>query len=380
MLFDLTADQEFLRDTTARFLADRVPTGTLRQLRDDPAGYDHEYWRRGAALGWVSLLVDEDHGGGSITDRPLVDASLLAFEFGRHAAPGPFLPCNVVAGALGASPTVAGAGLLAGLLDGTAVAGWAYAEGHPAGHLPAALELEIRIDGVEAVVHGTKRPVESAAQAGHLLVTGRTGDGLTQVLVPADAPGVSVVPMQSMDLTRRFAKVTFDQVRVPAAHVLGEPGGAGAQVARQLRQALVLTCAESVGALQTGFDLTTEWAFDRYSFGRPLASYQALKHRFADMKTWLEASHAIADAAAVAVADDAPDADELVSVAKAFVGDYGAELLHDCVQLHGGIGVTFEHDLHLYLRRVTLDRALLGTPADHRRLVTDILERREAAA
>jgi alkylation response protein AidB-like acyl-CoA dehydrogenase len=379
MLFDLTADQEFLRETTARFLVDQVPPSRLRALRNDPVGYDPDYWRRGAELGWTSLLVADRHGGGSISGQALVDATLLAHEFGRHAAPGPMLPCNLVAGALSATPSEPGIALLDGLLRGTAVAGWCFAEGHVAGHLPGGLTTEIHIDGAEAVVEGVKRPVESAASASHLLVTGRTGSGLTQVLVPADAPGLSVTPMRSLDLTRRFCSVTFEQVRVPVSAVLGPPGGAGAHVADQLRQGLVLLCAESVGAIQAGFDMTSEWAFDRYSFGRPLASYQALKHRFADMKTSLEAAHGITDAAAAAVADDADEADELVSVAKAFVGEYGAEVLHDCVQLHGGIGVTFEHDLHLFLRRLTLDRALLGTPADHRLRIADLLEKREAA-
>jgi alkylation response protein AidB-like acyl-CoA dehydrogenase len=126
--------------------------------------------------------------------------------------------------------------------------------------------------------------------------------------------------------------------------------------------------------MQRAFDMTVEWAFDRYTFGRPLASYQALKHRFADLKSWLEAGHAISDAAAAAVQARSPEARELVSVAKAFIGDYGGELVHECVQLHGGIGVTFEHDLHLFVRRLTVDRALLGTPADHRQRITDIIE------
>ena len=161
--------------------------------------------------------------------------------------------------------------------------------------------------------------------------------------------------------------------------MVGEVGGADDQVERQLQLAIVLLDAESVGAMQTAFDTTVEWAFDRYSFGRPLASYQELKHRFADMKTWLEASHAISDAAAEAVAARIPDAAELVSVAKAYIGDYGAELMQDCVQIHGGIGVTFEHDLHLFLRRLTLDRALYGTPAEHRERITTILEQGHAA-
>lgn len=131
--------------------------------------------------------------------------------------------------------------------------------------------------------------------------------------------------------------------------------------------------------MQAAFDMTVEWAFDRYSFGRPLASYQALKHRFADMLTWLEASHAIADAAAGAVEARAPDAGELVSVAKAFIGDYGAELLQECVQLHGGIGVTFEHDVHLFLRRFTVNRTLAGTPADHRQHLATMLDQQEGS-
>jgi alkylation response protein AidB-like acyl-CoA dehydrogenase len=126
--------------------------------------------------------------------------------------------------------------------------------------------------------------------------------------------------------------------------------------------------------------MTLEWAFDRYSFGRPLASYQALKHRFAHMATWLQASHAISDEAARAVADGRPDAGELVSAAKAYIGDYGAELLQDCVQLHGGIGVTFEHDLHLFLRRLTLTRGLFGTPDAHRRRLAQFIAHTEVRA
>jgi alkylation response protein AidB-like acyl-CoA dehydrogenase len=126
--------------------------------------------------------------------------------------------------------------------------------------------------------------------------------------------------------------------------------------------------------------MTVEWATDRYSFGRPLASYQALKHRFADMRSWLEASHGVSDAAAAAVVAGAPTAAEVVSAAKAFVGEYGGELLQDCVQMHGGIGVTFDHDLHLFLRRHTVNRALYGTPAEHRLRLADLVRRREAAA
>jgi len=379
MRLDLSSDQEFFRDTTARFLKELVPVGEVRRLRDEPAGFDADYWRRGADLGWTSLLVGEEHGGGSISGQGLVDLTLVAHEFGRHAAPGPLVTTNVVAAALSDESGGDHAELLAGLLAGTSIASWGLGEPRPHNRL-GDVALEIRADGSEVVVHGVKRPVESADRSSHLLVTGRSGGQLTQVLVPTGLDGITIEPMRTVDLTRRFHEVRFDEVRVPADAVLGELGGARDQVERQLQLALVIACAESVGAMQLAFEMTVEWAFDRYSFGRPLASYQELKHRFADMKTWLEAGHAITDSAAEAVASGSPDAAELVSAAKAFIGEYGAELMHDCVQIHGGIGVTFEHDLHLYLRRLTVDRALYGTPAEHRQRITAIVaEGRDAA-
>jgi alkylation response protein AidB-like acyl-CoA dehydrogenase len=292
VLLALSTDQEVLRDSTARYLDDQVPPKQLRHLRDDPSGFEEKYWRRGAELGWTSLLVEEEHGGGSVSGQGLVDLTLLAFEFGRRAAPGPLVPTNVVAAALSASATETGAtdahtAVLAGLLSGESVAAWCFAEPRPHERL-GTVTLDIAPDGDDLVLNGVKRPVESASMADHLLVTGRTGEGLTQVLVPTAASGVSITPMKSVDLTRRFSVVTFDGVRVPTNAALGEVAGADIQVERQLQLALAIQNAEAVGAMQAAFDMTVGWAFDRYSFGRPLASYQALKHRFADMKSCLE--------------------------------------------------------------------------------------------
>lgn len=358
MLVQLSEQQEFFRDTTARFLTEQVPTAELRRLRDDATGFEEKYWRQGADLGWTTLLVSEEHGGGSLSGDGVVDLSLVAFEFGRHAAPGPLVPANLVAAAL--SDAGSYLEVLTDLLSGHTVAAWCDG-------------VEIERDGAAIVVRGRARPVDAAVAARHVLVT----DGTTQVLVPAGTAGVTVHPMHSLDLTRRLATVDFAEVRVPIETAVGEIGGATAAVRRQRLLALVMVTAESVGAMQAGFDMTVAWAFDRYSFGRPLASYQALKHRFADMLAWLEAAHAISDQAAVAVAAGAPDAEELASAAKAFIGKYGTELLQECVQLHGGIGFTFEHDLHLYVRRHTVNTAMYGTPAEHRQRLTDLIESRE---
>ncbi|MBM3658149.1 MAG: acyl-CoA dehydrogenase [Actinobacteria bacterium] len=378
MRWELTSDQQFFRETTARFLEDQVPVATLRALRDDPLGAPPDYWRRGAELGWTSLLVGERLGGGSISDAGLVDLTLVAHEFGRHAAPGPLTTANVAVAALAAAGD-AHAAAVAAVVAGESVVSWAYGEPIPHDGF-GTVTLEVRDDGDSVVVAGVKRPVEAATQADAFLVTGRSGDGLTQVLVPADAVGVAITPLTTVDLTRRCGTVSFADVRLPASAVVGEMGGAAEQVEHQVRLASVLCAAETTGAMQRAFEMTVEWAFERYSFGRPLASYQALKHRFADMKMWLEASHAASDAAADAVAEGAVDAAARASAAKAYTGDQGSELAHECVQLHGGIGVTFEHDLHLFLRRITLNRSLYGTPADHRQRLAALLIAREEAA
>jgi alkylation response protein AidB-like acyl-CoA dehydrogenase len=352
---ELSDDQEFFRSTTRKFLTTECPITTVRALEADPAGFTADYWQRGAALGWTSLLVPDADGGGSLSEHGLLDLVLVAEEMGRLVSPGPLVPVSIVASALAdAGTTEQRAAVLPGLLDGTAVAAWCG---------PAAVDAAPR-DGGFALT-GTASAVEAAAQADHLLVAVRTEVGLTQVLVPADADHLTVTPLGGLDLVRRFAEVRFDEVVVPEAAVVGTVGGAAEAIERQLQIAAVLQCAETVGAMDRVFEMTLEYLGDRYSFGRPLSSYQALKHRVADDKVWLEACHAIATGAARAVATHADDAGELVSAAKAWIGPHATELIQDCVQLHGGIGVTWEHDLHLYLRRATVNRVTYGTPEEH---------------
>jgi alkylation response protein AidB-like acyl-CoA dehydrogenase len=302
---------------------------------------------------------------------------LVADAFGANASPGPLLPANIVAAALARSGSDEHrTEVIPAILAGELVATWAFTEAPPNDRL-GTITTTAAADGDGFVLSGVKSPVEAAAQSEQLLVTARTDDGLAQFLVPADASGVTITPINSIDLTRRYARVELDAVKVPASAAVGTPGDADADVERQLQLAVVMLTAESVGAAQRVFDFTVDWAFARYSFGRPLASYQELKHRFADMKMWLEASHALASAAAHEVQDDARGASETVSVAKAYTGQYLAELVQDCVQMHGGIGLTYDHDIHLYLRRVTVDRVTYGSPTDHRERITAL---REAAA
>ncbi len=373
-MFDRSADQELLSDTTRRFLEAQASPAKIRALQGAKAGFEPDYWRQGADLGWTSLVVPEAAGGGSVSGAGVLDLMLVAYEFGFHAAPGPLGPANLVAAALGRWGTdEQKAGPLAALLSGDHVGAWALAEPAPNDRL-GSIALQARPDGDDVVLEGAKAPVEAGAEAAVLLVTAAEGGGLSQYLVPVDTTGLTIIPLQGLDMTRRFARAELDGVRIPRHALVGPPGQAGPAIAWLTDLALVIQLAETVGAMQWAFDTTLEWAFNRYSFGRPLASYQEIKHRFADLKMWLEGSHAIVAQAAQAVEDDAANRAELVSAAKQYAGRYGTELVQDCVQLHGGIGVTFDHDLHLFLRRVTTNAAVFGTPDEHAARLGRMLE------
>jgi alkylation response protein AidB-like acyl-CoA dehydrogenase len=285
----------------------------------------------------------------------------------------------VLAGLVDAENAEAHAATIEALVAGELIASWAVYE--PRGGwapLDTTVTATATPDGFR--IDGVKDRVEAGSDADVILVVARGDDGLQQFLVPADAPGLTVESQESVDLVKRYARVTFDGVTVGSEAVVGSPGQTEALIRRQAQVAQVLQCAEVVGVLETVLGFTIQWALDRHSFGRPLASYQALKHRFADMKIWLEACRATTRAAIAAVGARADDADVSASVAKSYVGEHAAPMLQHCVQLHGGIGVTWEHDLHLFLRRVTLYRSMFGTPEDHNLRVYAHAEAQKAAS
>ena len=375
MDLELTPDQELLRDTTRKFLQATVPLIEVRALAENPAGFDRGWWQKGAELGWTSLLVDEQRGGGNISGEGLRDLALVAEEMGAMVSPGPLIATNVVAQTLScdASGELAQR-VLPGLLSGESVATWCVAEPGRA-VTPDGMTLQARRDGDEFVLDGVKCPVEAGIEADWLLVTATGSDGLSQFLVPSAAPGLRITSLCGLDLVRRHAEIRFEDVRVPASAVVGVVGCAALSFERQIQTALLLQCAEIVGATDRVFDFTVQYAFDRSSFGRALASYQALKHRFADMKLWIESAQAITVDATRAVQAGAPDAAEVIRIAKAYVAERCPELIQDCIQMHGGIGVTWEHNLHLYLRRVVVHRQTYGGPMQQRDQVAILADR-----
>lgn len=378
MDLELTDDQELFRETTAKFIERSCPLDTVREWADkEPAGYPASWWRQGAELGWTSLLVSEADGGGSVSGHGLLDLALVAEEMGHLVTPGPLLPANVVAAAVAEVGSESQRErYLPRLLSGEGIGTWCLSEPHGAG-VPGGLRLEATRRGDDFVLSGRKGPVEAGTEAEFFVVAALVDGRPTQFLVDADAAGVTATRAESIDLVRRFGFVTFEDVVLGPDAVLGEVGGAADQLEHLFQIAVSLQCVSMAGVLEQVLGFTIAYAFDRYSFGRALASYQALKHRFADMKVWVEASLAAAHAATRAVDAGSDRAFEQVSAAKSYIGDKGTLILQDCVQLHGGIGVTWDHDLHLYIRRLVQDRAVFGTPYEHRERIASALNMEE---
>jgi alkylation response protein AidB-like acyl-CoA dehydrogenase len=393
MRFDATEEQQQLQATTRRFLEETAPLTTVRLWGDkNPAGFDRDWWRRAADLGWTSLLVPESQGGsaGAAGLGGMADLAIVAEERGRMVAPGPLLPVSVAAWTLAVADAdseakVACQRTLEAILSGDAVCSWVVGEvvGERGGYggggddenkqswLTAPPPVTAVSRGTSLELTGTARALESGADSESFVVAVKMGDDVLHVLVPSEIAGLRRERVRSLDLVRRHADLTFDGVVVPAASVIVGAARGRFVLEHQRNIANIVQCAEMVGAAERAFEMTLEYTADRSSFGRPLASYQVLKHRLADMKLWIEASQAAVEGAVAALAamtagaEESASASQLVSAAKLYVGRKAPDIVQDCIQMHGGIGVTWEHDLHLYLRRVTTDRQLLGTPGDH---------------
>ena len=376
----LSQDQELFRATTQRFLETECPVTRVRDLQHDASGFDPQYWRAGAELGWTSLLVSEKDGGGSISGDGIADLKIVAEEMGRFVSPGPLIAINIVASTISSRGTQEQrAFLLPGILDGSTIATWAHAE---VGMRWDASRISTVITAHDGglFLTGKKIHVEFGAQADYLLVTARLGQEIIQLVIDAHLPGVVVTPVDTIDLVRRFSTISFEGVKVSSTMFIGDSDLTSDDIDRQLMIGVLLQCAETCGSMQKVLDFTLEYLGDRYLFGRALAGYQALKHRCADWRMKLEACHGITTVASHALSTSASNALELVSAAKSYVGSISTELIQDCVQLHGGIGVTWEHDIHLYLRRATLNRGMYGSPVEHRQRIAEFLNLTKKAA
>lgn len=352
-------EQRMLLEFTERFIDDVHPLVRVRDEAFADPVYCADYVRRSADLGWYSMLVPEELGGGSVTDNGLVDAALIASKRGAGLQPGPFVGTNVVAYAIVQAGTDdQRKDALPALLAGQASAAWAV--GAP--HIPRSSGGEIRAlsAGADVELSGRATLVQDAGIASWLLVTAGGDDGTVQALLPTDVRGLSIVEVDSLDISRRFAEVRFDEVRVPASSFVGTPDSNNDLVTLLVAVACVLTAAETVGAMDRDFEVALQYAKDRIAFGRPIGSFQAIKHLLADTSLALEMSKAITLSAAEILGSGDSYGPHAAAMAKAFVSDNGMELAQNCSQMFGGIGFTWEHDQHLYLRRIATNASLYG--------------------
>jgi alkylation response protein AidB-like acyl-CoA dehydrogenase len=324
-------------------LAANCPPRLVRALASAGKDTDDKLWQRAAELGWAGLAVPAEHGGAG---QGVVELSLVAEEIGRAAAPGPFSDSALIALALARSGQ---AGLLPGLAAGRLKASWAH-HGSVAGSG----------NGGEFVLSGRATAVQAARTADWLLVTVADDEGTCLVLL--DRARASVEARRTIDETRRWYDVVLDGVRVPAADVVAADP---AQVQWLTDAAAVLTAADALGAGERLLEMTVGHVKVREQFGRPLGSFQSVKHKLADMLTTLKGARAATYYAAMALDAGVAGATAAASAAKAFTGEGVATLAGEALQAHGGIGFTWEHDLHLYLRRAKVDEMLYGAAAEH---------------
>ncbi|WP_026414939.1 acyl-CoA dehydrogenase family protein [Actinomadura oligospora] len=353
-----------LREVLRRFLTEHAPVAEARRLMATRDGLDRGLWRRMAGeLGLQGLAVPEEHGGSGFGAREL---AVVFEEMGRVLFCGPFLATVGLAlpaaeAALATAASGEAADVLAGIADGSTVATLAWTE-DDRWDAPPATSSE------NGVLTGTKTYVLDGHTADVVLVTARRDGATALFAVDGDAPGLTRTPLPTLDQTRKLARLDFDSV---PARLLTESGDAALARARDVAAALL--AAEQVGGAERGLEMTVEYVKVRKQFGRAIGSFQAVKHRCADMFVQVESARS-AMLNAVDAADNAPE--ELptaAALAKAFCSDAYFHVTAETIQLHGGIGFTWEHDAHLYFKRARASQELFGPPADHRRRLAGLV-------
>jgi alkylation response protein AidB-like acyl-CoA dehydrogenase len=365
MDFELSEEQRALRDVSRALLADHCTSAQVREMTGG-ADADAKLWELGTGLGWTGLAVPDEHGG---SGAGLVELALVAEELGRAAARGPFIATALagLAVARHGSPELRALALPA-LADGSATAAWAVAES--GGWLSPAASLTRAGDGDAFVLSGRKTLAQDAGSAAWLLVSATADGEPAVVVVQREAPGVRIRRQQALDLTRNLYEVVLDAVWVPAGRRL--LGGAAA-VKELLSAAAVLTSADALGAGTRLLEMTVEHAKVRVQFGQPIGGFQAVKQKCAEMLMTTQGTRAAVYYAAMALDAATADACEAASTAKAFTSDGISRLAGEALQVHGGIGFTWEHDLHLFLRRIKADEQLYGDAAVHRERLCEFL-------
>jgi alkylation response protein AidB-like acyl-CoA dehydrogenase len=373
--FGFSEEQEMLREAARRFLADTCPTSFVRKMMADPTGHDRDLWAKLAGLGWLGLLIPEADGG---QGGSFLDMTVIIEEAGKVLLPGPFFSAALLGAALvceGGSETQKRE-ILPKMASGEFIGTLALAEA--SGRFDAdGVELRAVLRGDSYIINGEKFFVPDAHVANGMAVAVRTGgsgeDGITILLVPASAAGVTITQLKTVDMTRRLCHVKFDNTTVPAAALLGAEGQGWPIVRRVLDMATAALSVELVGTAQQALDLSVEYAKTRVQFGRPIGSFQAVKHKCVDMMVAVENARSLGYYACWTVDERNAEAATAVPMAKAYASEMAKNVTSEAIQVHGGIGFTWEHDMHLYHRRALAGEANFGNAPIHRETVARAL-------
>jgi alkylation response protein AidB-like acyl-CoA dehydrogenase len=369
--FSFTEEQQELRDAARAFLADASSSERVRAAMASELGYDPEVWKRiGSELGWPSAIVPDQFGGLGLG---MVELVALAEPMGEALLCSPFFAtvCLAAQVVLAAGSDEQRRRHLGPLAEGSVRAALAHAE---PGLAHDEVALEARREGGDYRLDGVKRYVIDGHTADWIAVSARAPgsageDGISLFVVPGDAPGLARQALPTMDLTRRQAELRFAGVRVPASARLGDEGGGAAPLRRALDLGAIALAAEAVGGAQRCLDLSVAYANERVQFGRPIGSFQAIKHKCADMMVRVETARSAAYYAACAAAEGAGDLSVAASLAKAYCCEAYYHCAAEAIQVFGGVGFTWEYDPHLYFKRARASESLLGAPAWHRERV-----------
>lgn len=372
MNFGFTEEQDFLRSTAREFLENEFPMTAVRELLDDARGYRPETWKQMAELGWIGILVPEEYGGSGLG---FVDLVVVLEEMGRSLLPSPFLAnLQGMLAVLRAGSDTQKKELLPAVAAGDRILSFAITE-EAGTEDPADLQLRAEPTGSGYSLNGTKLFVPDAQSADVLVVAARTGGageaGLSLVLVDRDAPGLEITPLESMDQTRRIAEVGFSDT---PAQLLGA-ADSGWQTWEWVRdRALVALSADAVGGCEKVLEDSVSYAKERIQFGKPIGVNQAIKHKCADMLIQVESSKSISRYAAWAVAEELSEAPLAAAMAKAYTSEAYRHCTAENIQIHGGVGFTWEYDCHLYFKRAKAVEVTYGDPSFQRERVAQLLE------
>jgi alkylation response protein AidB-like acyl-CoA dehydrogenase len=367
MDFEFTHEQVMLRELSREFLAREASPRMTRAVMEDALGYSENTWHHMAEMGLQGLSIEPRYGGQGLG---MIDLALVLEEMGRAAYPGPyFATVLLAAGAIAASGQPEQmAGYLPDIARGRTRATLALLE-TALGWRPEGVRMRASPAGGGYVLSGIKRFVPFAHVADLIVVVARTSfgpDGTTLFAVPADASGVSHVDNVEMDRTNRTSTLTFESVRVPSDAVIGEVDRGWAIIGPVLQRAAIGASAEMLGAARRCMEMSVEYAKVRQQFGQPIGTFQAIKHSCAEMLMEVENAHAATYYAAWASDAGAPDAALAASAAKAYTSDAARKVCGSAIQVHGGIGFTWEYDLHLYFKRAKHFEPLYGDANFHR--------------